>query len=75
MRKLYIWQKRLNCDTRTNARSDFLSGKSKIATKEDPQVAQDLFDMLMVHKESCVGIAVNMIGVTNCIMTFLDDGG
>ena len=41
----------------------FLAGKSEVATKEDLQVAQDLLDMLMAHKESCVGMAANMIGV------------
>ena len=41
----------------------FLAGKSEIATKEDLQVAQDLLDTLMAHKESCVGMAANMIGV------------
>ena len=40
----------------------FLAGKSEVATKEDLQVAQDLLDTLMAHKESCVGMAANMIG-------------
>ena len=34
----------------------FLAGKSEIATKEDLQVAQDLIDTLMVHREGCVGM-------------------
>ena len=38
----------------------FLAGKSEIATKEDLQVAQDLLDTLMAHRESCVGMAANM---------------
>ena len=41
----------------------FLAGKSEVATKEDLQVAQDLLDTLMAHRESCVGMAANMIGV------------
>ena len=41
----------------------FLAGKSKIATKEDLPVVQDLLDTLMAHKETCVGMAANMIGV------------
>ena len=41
----------------------FLAGKSKVATKEDLHVAQDLLDTLIAHKESCVGMAANMIGV------------
>ena len=41
----------------------FLAGKSEVATKEDLQVAQDLLDTLLAHKESCVGMAANMMGV------------
>ena len=37
-----------------------LTRKSEIATKEDLQVAQDLLDTLMAHRESCVGMAANM---------------
>ena len=32
----------------------FLAGKSEVATKEDLQVAHDLLDTLMAHRESCV---------------------
>jgi len=53
----------------------FLAGKSEIATKEDLQVAQDLLYTLMAHKESCVGMAANMIGVRKCIIAFLDESG
>ena len=53
----------------------FLAGKSEVATKEDLQVAQDLLDTLMVHRESCVGMAANMIGVRKCIIAFLDESG
>ena len=53
----------------------FLAGKSEIATKEDLQVAQDLFDTLIAHKDSCVGMAANMIGVRKRIIAFLDDSG
>ena len=52
-----------------------LAGKSEIATKEDLQVAQDLLDTLMAHKDSCVGMAANMIGVRKRIIAFLDEGG
>ena len=51
----------------------FLAGKSEVATKEDMQVAQDLLDTLMAHRESCVGMAVNMIGVRKRIIDFLDE--
>ena len=35
----------------------FLAGKSEAATKEDLQVAKDLLDTLIAHRESCVGMA------------------
>ena len=53
----------------------FLAGKSDIATKEDLQVAQDLLDTLIAHKDSCVGMAANMIGVKKRIIAFLDESG
>lgn len=53
----------------------FLAGKSEVATKEDLQVAQDLLDTLIAYKESCVGMAANMIGVRKRIIAFLDESG
>ncbi|MBE6796374.1 MAG: peptide deformylase [Ruminococcaceae bacterium] len=53
----------------------FLAGKSEVATKEDMQVAQDLLDTLLAHKDSCVGMAANMIGVRKRIIAFLDESG
>ena len=53
----------------------FLAGKSEVATKEDLQVAQDLLDTLIAHRESCVGMAANMIGVKKRIIAFLDESG
>ena len=53
----------------------FLAGKSEVATKEDLQVAQDLLDTLMAHRDSCVGMAANMIGVKKRIIAFLDESG
>ena len=53
----------------------FLAGKSEVATKEDLPIAQDLLDTLMVHKDSCVGMAANMIGVRKRIIAFLDESG
>ena len=35
----------------------FLAGKSAVATKDDLNVAQDLLDTLMAHKDTCVGMA------------------
>ena len=51
----------------------FLAGKSETATKEDLQTAIDLLDTLTSHKETCVGMAANMIGVKKCIIAFLDE--
>ncbi len=51
----------------------FLAGESEVATKEDLSVAQDLLDTLMAHKDSCVGMAANMIGVKKRIIAFLDE--
>ena len=53
----------------------FLAGRSERATKEDLQVAKDLLDTLVSHKESCVGMAANMIGVQKRIIAFLDESG
>ena len=53
----------------------FLAGKSEDATKADLAVAQDLLDTLMAHKESCVGMAANMIGVKKRIIAFVCDDG
>ncbi len=53
----------------------FLAGESEIAAKDDLPVAQDLLDTLMAHKETCVGMAANMIGVKKRIIAFLDESG
>ena len=53
----------------------FLAGKSEHSTKEELQVAHDLLDTLAEHKDSCVGMAANMIGVKKRIIAFLDDSG
>ena len=52
----------------------FLSGKSEVATKDDLCVAQDLLDTLIAHKDSCVGMAANMIGVRKRIIAFDNEG-
>ena len=51
-----------------------LARKSQPATREDLPVAQDLVDTIAAHKETCVGMAANMIGVTKRIIVF-DNGG
>ena len=53
----------------------FLACKSDTATKFDVQVASDLLDPLIAHRETCVGMAANMIGVRKRIIAFLDDSG
>ena len=53
----------------------FLAGRADAATKDDLQTAQDLLDTLVAHKESCVGMAANMIGARKRIIAFLDESG
>ena len=52
----------------------FLSRPSSPATKEDLPIAQDLLDTLLAHRESCVGMAANMIGQTKRIIVFDNEG-
>ena len=52
----------------------FLAGKSAEATKADLPVAQDLLETLMAHRETCVGMAANMIGVPKRIIAFDNEG-
>ncbi len=53
----------------------FLAGKSETAIKEDLPVADDLLDTLKAHKDTCVGMAANMIGKRKNIIVFLDESG
>ena len=52
----------------------FLARKSAEATPEDLGTARDLLDTLNAHRDGCVGMAANMIGVCRRIIVF-DDGG
>ena len=52
----------------------FLAKKAEPATKDDRQTAVDLLDTLSAHRETCVGMAANMIGVCKRIIAF-DNGG
>ena len=52
----------------------FLAQRSTAAGKEDLQTATDLLDTLIAHKETCVGMAANMIGVCKRIIAFDNDG-
>ena len=48
----------------------FLSQKAEPATVADLAIAQDLLDTLAAHKDGCVGMAANMIGVNKRIIAF-----
>lgn len=48
----------------------FLARKSEDATGDDLQTARDLVDTLEAHRETCVGMAANMIGVCKRIIVF-----
>lgn len=52
----------------------FLAQKSVPASKEDVSVAEDLLETLIAHKDGCVGMAANMIGVLKRIIAFEDEG-
>lgn len=52
----------------------FLSQKAEPTTQADLPVAQDLLDTLAAHKDGCVGMAANMIGVNKRIIAFDNDG-
>ena len=53
----------------------FLGRKSVAATQEDLQVARDLLDTLIEHRETCVGMAANMIGELKRIIVFSGEDG
>ena len=53
---------------------DFLAQRSDPATPDDLGTAQDLLDTLISHKDGCVGMAANMIGVKKRIIAFENDG-
>ena len=46
----------------------FLQQKSLPASPLDKPVAIDLLDTLKAHRDECVGMAANMIGVAKCII-------
>ena len=52
----------------------FLAQQAAYATAEDLAVAQDLLDTLAAHREGCVGMAANMIGVNKRIIAFDNEG-
>ena len=52
----------------------FLAQKAEPAAPADLAVAQDLRDTLAAHREGCVGMAANMIGVNKRIIIFDNEG-
>ena len=52
----------------------FLVQKAAPATADDLATAQDLLDTLTAHKDGCVGMAANMIGVNKRIIAFDNEG-
>ena len=52
----------------------FLAQKAEPATPADLPVAEDLLETLTAHKDGCVGMAANMIGVNKRIIAFDNEG-
>lgn len=52
----------------------FLAQKSEPAIQSDLEIARDLVDTLAAHKDGCVGMAANMIGVHKRIIVFDNEG-
>mgnify|MGYP001089045162 CR=1 FL=1 len=52
----------------------FLAQKADPATADDLGAAQDLLDTLIAHRDGCVGMAANMIGVNKRIIAFDNEG-
>lgn len=52
----------------------FLAQKAEPAAADDIAAAQDLLDTLIAHKDGCVGMAANMIGINKRIIAFEDNG-
>ena len=53
---------------------NFLAQRGETALPADLGIAQDLLDTLMAHKDGCVGMAANMIGVNKRIIAFDNKG-
>ena len=53
---------------------DFLKQVSEPATQADIPVADDLLETLLAHRDGCVGMAANMIGVNKRIIAFDNQG-
>lgn len=53
---------------------NLLNKKAEVAVAEDSRVADDLLDTLKSLKDSCVGLAANMIGENKAIIVFVSNG-
>lgn len=49
-----------------------LAQKSAPAAEEDIEIMRDLIDTLEAHRDGCVGMAANMIGIPKRIIAFYD---
>ena len=52
----------------------FLARKAEPATPDDIPIAADLLETLEHHRDGCVGMAANMIGVNKRIIVFDNEG-
>ncbi len=52
----------------------FLSQRAEPASLGDLEVARDLLDTLAAHRDGCVGMAANMIGVNKRVIVFDNEG-
>ena len=52
----------------------FLTQKAEPAAQDDIHIAVDLLETLEHHKDDCVGMAANMIGVNKRIIVFDNQG-
>ena len=52
----------------------FLAHRAEHAGLDDLETARDLLDTLAAHREGCVGMAANMIGVNKRIIAFDNEG-
>ena len=53
---------------------DFLKQVSEPATQADIPAADNLLETLIAHKDGCVGMAANMIGISKRIIAIDNDG-
>lgn len=53
----------------------FLAMPSAPSDAQDIDLIQDLKDTLHHHRERCVGMAANMIGVRKCVIAIMEENG